>query len=198
MVAHQLVPRLRPKYIALPERKYVFGSPEDVMISDGIPDVPNFRIEIRNTNDRKVVTTIQLLSPINKEGGREEYLGQRRQFLTSSANLLEIDLHHQGHRLPMGGPYPPGNYFVLLSRAQKRPWTEVWPIAIDQALPTVPVPLLKGDPDVPLNLQEAFARVYDEGGFDLAVDYRRPPDVELHAGESAWVNQHLRSAGFRK
>src|SRR3974390_1570938 len=40
MIAHQLMPRLRPKYIALPERKYISGSLEDVMISATmIPDV---------------------------------------------------------------------------------------------------------------------------------------------------------------
>src|SRR5439155_4228322 len=95
-------------------------------------------------------------------------------------------------------PYPPGRYFVLLNRARKRSWTEVWPIIIDQALPTVPVPLLKGDPDVPLNLQEAFAKVYEDGGFDLAVDYRQAPDVELSSREVAWVDQHLRTARLRK
>jgi len=232
VVAHQLIPRLRPKYIALPERQYIFGSPEDVMISAAllIPDVgirktkartlgasdtavmapslrlrsrlvtrlPHFRVEIRDSKERKLVTAIELLSPTNKGGGRKGYLRKRRRFLKSSAHLLEIDLHHHGRRVPLLDPYPPGAYYVLLNRARKRSWTEVWPIAIDKALPTVPVPLLKGDPDVPLNWQEAYANVYDAGGFDLAVDYHKPPDVELPSEEAAWVDQHLRSAGLRK
>ena len=40
-IVKQLTPRLRPKYIALPERKYIAGQLEDVLISTGsvIPDV---------------------------------------------------------------------------------------------------------------------------------------------------------------
>jgi hypothetical protein len=34
-IAHQLVPRLRPKYIALTERQYISGAWEEVMISAG-------------------------------------------------------------------------------------------------------------------------------------------------------------------
>lgn len=225
-IARQLLPRLRPKYVALPERTYLSGSPEDVFITVQplVPDVgvrrtgskqavpggtgvaaapvrlrsrvttaiPHYRIEIRDTQRRRLVTAIELLSPSNKRGGRKEYLRKRRRFLQSSAHLLEIDLHHQGKRVPLLDPYPPGAYFVLLNRARKRSWTEVWAVAIDQALPTVLVPLLKGDPDVPLDLQEAFNHVYDEGGFDLVVDYTQAPDVQLPADEAAWVEQRLK------
>jgi hypothetical protein len=190
-IAHQLMPHLRPKYIALPERKYLFGSRPEISHD------PHYRIEIQVPKSRKAVTIIEFLSPTNKGAGRKQYLDQRRHDLTSSANLLEIDLHHQGSRVPMARKLPPGSYFVLLSRAEKRPTTEVWPIAIHEPLPVVPVPLLKGDPDVPLNLQEAFAKVYNEGGFDLVVDYRQPPDVELSSEEAAWLDQHLRSTGLR-
>ena len=154
--------------------------------------VPHFRVEIRDIAKRQLVTAIELLSPTNKRSGRRDYLRKRRHFLHSSTHLLEIDLHHQGRRVPLLDPYPPGAYFVLLNRAHKRLWTEVWPIAIDQALPTVPIPLLKGDPDVPLDLQAAFAKVHEEGSFDLAVDYGEPPDVELSVEESAWLVKHLR------
>jgi hypothetical protein len=230
-IARQLVPRLRPKYIALPERKYLTGALEDVMITARslVPDVgvrkagrgsaaalgtaapsapvklrsrlltpvPHYRVEIRDALKRKLVTAIELLSPTNKRGGRREYLRKRRRFLRSSAHLLEVDLHHQGKRVPLLDPYPQGAYFVLLTRARNRSWTDVWPASIDQALPTVPVPLLKGDPDVSLDLQDALTKVYDEGGFDLMVDYRRPPDVDLTAVESDWLQQWLHEAGWR-
>src|SRR5204862_2131740 len=91
----------------------------------------------------------------------------------------------------------PGAYFVLITRARKR-WTDAWPVAIGEALPEVPVPLLKGDADVPLDVQDAFRKVYDDGNFDLAVDYHNPPDVELPADEAAWVTAHLRELGLRK
>jgi hypothetical protein len=160
--------------------------------------VPHYQVKILDIEERRLVTAIELLSPTNKGSGRREYLRKRRRFLHSSAHLLDIDLHHQGRRIPLDDPYPEAAYFVLLNRARKRAWTEVWPIGIDQPLPTVPVPLLKGDADVPLDLQQAFTDVYDAGGFDLVLDYRLPPDVELSANETGWLDEHLRAHGFRK
>jgi hypothetical protein len=160
--------------------------------------VPHFRIAIRDVDERRLVTAIELLSPTNKGSGRRKYLYKRRKFLHSTAHLLEIDLHHQGKRIPLDDPYPPAAYYVLLNRARKRSLTEVWPIALAEPLPVVPVPLLKGDADVPLDLQKAFSDVYDAGGFDLVVDYRQPPDVELSAEEAAWLGEYLRAKGLRK
>ena len=230
-MARQLNHVLRPKYIALPERKYIGGSLEEVMIATKtIPDVsikktrsrgassmmatavapsvklrtslvtkvPQFRIEIRDVSSRRLITAIELLSPTNKGSGRRLYLRKRRHFLHSTAHLLEIDLHHQGGRIPLQDPYPAGAYYVLLNRARKRSLTEVWPIALAEALPVVSVPLLKGDADVPLDLQRAFTDIYDAGSFDLAVDYRQAPDVELSAAETAWLDKYLRSKGLRK
>jgi len=224
-IARQLLPQLRPKYIALPERTYSSGPLEDVMISTRsvIPDVgvrktrhrelpvaqagvhtapvrlrnrfttriPHYRIEIRDTEKRRLVTAIELLSPTNKGSRRREYLRKRSRFLRSSAHLLEIDLHHQGKRIPLLDPYPAGAYFVLLTRARRRSWTDVWSSTIDAILPVVPVPLLKGDADVSLDLQAALTQVYDDGGFDLVVDYRKPPDVSLPPDEADWVAKHL-------
>jgi hypothetical protein len=231
-IARQLAPRLRPKYIALPERRYTSGVMQEVMVGarSMIPDVtvrktgarslptgapvavadnplklrsgaptriPHFHIFIRDVKKRRLVTAIELLSPTNKGSGRAAYLRKRRRFLQSSVHLLEIDLHHQGRRVPLLQPYPAGAYFVLLNRAtKKRSWTDVWPAALQDPLPTVQVPLLKGDPDVPLDLQEAFTRVYDEGSLDLAVEYDEPPDVELSAEELTWIDERLREAGL--
>jgi hypothetical protein len=46
-------------------------------------------------------------------------------------------------------------------------------------------------------LQAAFEKVYEEGVFDLALDYQQPPDVELSPEEVAWVDKTLREAGLR-
>src|SRR5437016_620999 len=80
----------------------------------------------------------------------------RRRFLESTAHLLEIDLLRHGQRLPMQEPLPPVAYFAFLNRVDNRPVTGVWPIALDQPLPKVPIPLLATDSDVVLNLQTAF------------------------------------------
>jgi hypothetical protein len=138
------------------------------------------------------VTAIEVLSPWNKRArGRREYLAKRRRILLSSAHLMEIDLLHEGHRVPMREPLPDAPYFVLLSRAEERPFMEVWPVELDQPLPTVPVPLLSGDLDVALDLQLAFTSIYDLLGCAFNADYQQPPPVRLSAVEEKMRNQYL-------
>ena len=150
--------------------------------------VPHRTVEIRDTARQRLVTAIEVLSPTNKRGrGRREYLAKRRRLLLSPAHLLEIDLLRSGRRVPMRQPLPDAPYCVVLSRAESRPLSDVWPIGLRDPLPPVPVPLLPGDADVPLDLQAALAAIYDALGFDLLVDYTRPPDVPLPADDAAWA-----------
>ena len=72
---------------------------------------------------------------------------------------------------------------------------EVWPIALEQTLPVVPLPLPPGDAAVPLDLQQALAVVYDVIGYDELLDYTRPPPGPLSPAEAAWVGERLRRAG---
>jgi hypothetical protein len=160
--------------------------------------VPHVTIEIRDTANRQLVTAIEVLSPTNKRGdGRVEYLAKRRRILLSTAHLLEIDLLRQGQRVPMQKPLPPAPYFIFLSRTERRPLTEIWPISLKEPLPMVPVPLLPGDLDVALDLQQAFTTTYDLLGYDLALDYTQPPEMPLPQEDTAWAETLLRTAGLR-
>jgi hypothetical protein len=111
--------------------------------------------------------------------------------------LLEIDLLRQGQRVPMQKPLPSAPYFIFLSRAEKRPLTEIWPISVREPLPVVPIPLLPGDEDVALDVQHVFTTTYDLLGYDLALDYTQPPEIPLPKEEVVWVEALLRTAGFR-
>lgn len=152
-------------------------------------------VEIRDVADRQLVCAIEVLSPKNKRGrGRRKYLAKRGRILQSSAHLIEIDLLRQGLRLPMEGVLPACPYFVFVSRARQRPSVGVWPIRLSDPLPTVPVPLLDGDPDVPLDLQAAVTGVYDGVGYDLILDYRNPPPAGLPREEADWAQELIRRA----
>jgi hypothetical protein len=83
---------------------------------------------------------------------------------------------------------------VFVSRAERRPLVEVWPIGLDHPLPTISVPLLSDDPDVPLDLQACLRTVYDLGGFDLVLNYSNPPAVPPRDDQAAWVADCLRAA----
>ncbi|HEX6383294.1 MAG TPA: DUF4058 family protein [Anaerolineae bacterium] len=130
------------------------AAPVPLQIATVIPSpVPHVTIEIRDVANRELVTAIEVLSPTNKSGdGYDEYLAKRRRILLSPAHLIEIDLLRQGKRVPMKHPLPPAPYFVFLSRAEKRPIADVWPIALSDPLPTVPIPLLPDDGDAFLDL----------------------------------------------
>jgi Protein of unknown function (DUF4058) len=192
----QLAPQLRPCYLVLPAERFVMETPESVAV---IPTpIPHVTIEIRDTANRQLVTAIEVLSPTNRRGdGRQEYLAKRRRILLSTAHLLEIDLLRQGQRVPMQKPLPSTPYFIFLSRAEKRPLTEIWPISLKEPLPVVPIPLLPGDADVALDVQQVFTTTYDLLGYDLALDYTQSPELPLPQEDMAWAEVLLRVAGLR-
>jgi hypothetical protein len=160
--------------------------------------IPHVTIEIRDTANRQLVTAIEVLSPTNKRGdGRQEYLAKRRRILLSTAHLLEIDLLRQGQRVPMQKPLPVAPYFIFLSRAERRPMTEIWPISLREPLPVVPVPLLPGDQDAALDVQQVFTTTYDLLGYDLAVDYTQAPEIPLSKVDLVWAETLRRTAGLR-
>ena len=196
-IARQLSPRLRPRYVALPKERQVVETAAPVRLPTVIPvGVPHVNVEIRDAAARRLVTAIEILSPTNKQGdGREEYLERRRRFLVSSVHLVEIDLLRRGHRPPVLGRLPEAPYYVLVGRLESRPLTDIWPIRLDQPLPAIPVPLLPGDADVPLDLQAALTAVYDGLAYDLLIQYTRPPDVPLNRADSALAAELLSAAG---
>ena len=86
-------------------------------------------VEVREAGADTLITAIEILSPINKRSGpeRANYLRKRRELLRSDAHLMEIDLLRTGERSPLETPLPPAPYYVMLSRAEQRPYVDVWP-----------------------------------------------------------------------
>ncbi len=157
-------------------------------------------VEILEVPTLRLVTAIEILSPVNKRVGhraREDYLRKRRSILWSDAHLMEIDLLRGGQRMPLEKPVPKAAYYVVLSRSYRRPIVEVWPIQLWERLPVVPVPLRLPDPDVPLDLSAVVATVYDRGAYERLIDYRQSPPPPLTAEEEAWIEQVLREKGLR-
>jgi hypothetical protein len=149
-------------------------------------------IEIRDVEQRRLVTSIEVLSPANKCGeGRIEYLAKRRRVLLSPSHLMEIDLLRRGERVPMQQGLPDYPYFVFLSRADQRPITDIWPIGVQERLPVVPVPLLPDDADVSLDLQAALTAVYDTFRYALTINYANPLADPFPEPDAQWIEQRL-------
>jgi hypothetical protein len=146
-------------------------------------------LEIWKGRARAVVTVIELLCPANKGRYHEQYLLKRRMVLTSSAELVEVDLLRGGQPMPTPGR-PECDYSVLVSRAAERPRTEFWPISLRESLPVVPIPLRAPDPDVTLNLQALLHKVYDTGHYARYI-YDKPPQPSLTPDNDAWASQFV-------
>lgn len=174
------------------------SSPLVLELLDEPSSVVETFLEIRAADGGQLVTTIEVLSPSNKRGdGAAECRIQRREILASSSHFLEIDLLRVGERFPVAGPLPSVPYFVFLSRRDRRPKIEVWPVALDAPLPPVPVPLLSHDPDGELDLQPALRNIYDLYHYDADIDYTLPPPLPLAPEQAEWADKLLRDSGHR-
>jgi len=196
---HVVAPPGAPSAPVSGEADVAVAEPAVELLSPMAEEVPLLSVEIRDVAQRRLVTLIEILSPVNKHGeGVREYAERRMELLQTRTHLLELDLLRQGTRIQLLGELPPASYYVYLSRWQRRPFTQVWPIALREPLPTVPVPLLPPDPDVPLDLQAAVRACFDLVGYERLLDYSGPPPPPpLSDEEAAWVNDLLRASGWR-
>jgi len=144
-------------------------------------------LEVVNRQSKRVVTVIELLSPSNKKPGhdRNMYLAKRRNLLSSDVNLVEIDLLRGWLRPPVTDP-PQCDYRILVSRAEVRPEVGLWPLDLKDRLPSIPIPLRLGDPEVLVDLQTVFDRVFDGGGYDFVI-YEGEPEPPLDEDDLAWA-----------
>jgi hypothetical protein len=148
-------------------------------------------LEIRDRQSRELVTVIELLSPSNKRRGedRGKYLDKRRGVLKSTAHLVEIDLLRGHAPMPLVGR-PECAYSALVSRAERRPVVDFWPVGLRDRLPVIPIPLRLPDSDARVDLQEALDQVYDEAGYAHFI-YDGTPDPPLSAEDAAWARPFL-------
>jgi Protein of unknown function (DUF4058) len=148
-------------------------------------------LEIRTPDDERVVTIIELLSPSNKStgGDYDVYNSKRNQVLRSQTQFVEIDLRLGGKR-PASPELPHCDYFALVSRIDDRPDVDVWPFALRDPMPTIPIPLLKPDPDIALNLKAVLDQTYDAIGLAHRLYYRKP-EPPLSPADAEWAKQFL-------
>jgi hypothetical protein len=232
-ISDQLMPLLRPRYVARIEIQMVPDETPEADIGIMYPDVEIVRarqsdsalpsgstatgaltaaslpitpavlsvplldievrlatVEIRDTAHNRLVTSIEILFPVNKrEPGLSKYRDKRRQLHAANVHILEIDLLRRG-QCPLAHPrIPQSAYRITLIRATAR-CADIWSLRLQDALPVVPVPLRQPDGDLPLDLATAFTTIYDRAAHDLSLNYDAPPPPPpLSAEEHTWVRQ---------
>ncbi len=86
-----------------------------------------------------------------------------------------------------------GDYNALISRRERRPLSDVYSWSIRDRLPTIPIPLMAPDPDVPLDLAAIFATVYQRGQYERSIDYMAPLSLPMSATDRAWAENLART-----
>jgi len=176
-----------------PEAAFVSSGSSAAAIEPVMYTLPNVRrsrqrrLEIHDHETRRLVTVIEILSPTNKGRGYHDYLAKRDEVLAQAVHLVEWDLLRGGRRLPTVEPLHAGDYYTFVSRHQRRPQVEVYGWTLREPLPAVPVPLDGRDADAVVDLQAVLNAVYDESGYDAALDYQRPVLPPLTAADAEWV-----------
>ena len=149
---------------------------------------------------RRLVTSIELLSPTNKTfgPGRDLYLQKQREILAGQVHLVEIDLLRAGkhstavpERLIVSGE--PYDYHVCVHQYDFFEDYLVYPILLSERLPSVGFPLLPQDQPVTVDLQAVFNRCYDDGQYQREINYQKDAIVPpLSEAKQEWVDELLR------
>ena len=149
-------------------------------------------VEIRDTANNRLITSIEILSPVNKrEPGLTTYRQKRHRIYQANVHLLEIDLLRRGTRPFAQSRLPKVPYCMALTRAKSQQM-ELWPIELQTPLPVVPIPLAGSAPDIPLDLQAMLTSIYEEAAYDLSLDYNQvPPPPALSETEDKWIKAVL-------
>jgi hypothetical protein len=170
----------------------VLDAPVEVQLTaQDVERVPY--LEIRDRQNRVLVTVLELLSPSNKRGDdRRQYLTKRDELLRSAAHFIEIDLLRDGRPMPATNR-PDCTYSALVSRVEARPRAGCWPIQFRERLPEIPIPLRPPDRDARIDLQAMLDRVYDAYGYEDFI-YAGSPEPPISSEDAAWARQFLPAA----
>ncbi len=155
---------------------------------------------------RRVVTSIEVLSPANKRPGegRKLYMRKQRELIDGEVSQVEIDLLRVGEWTVSVGMYqvPDSHrdtpYRVVVRRGWKPFEAQLYAVTLRERLPNIAVPLRETDADVPLDLQAVLDRSYDYGGYQDDIDYAAEPDPRLGDDDAAWADALLREKGLRR
>ncbi len=185
-----------PREAFVPAETTAMAAPVICQIATPVDIERESYLEIRRRDNRQLVTVMELLSPSNKAPGvdRAAYIKKRNVFLSASdVNFVELDFLRGGPRMPLSG-LPDCDYYVMVARPADRPDVGVWPIRLRDRLPTVPIPLLRGEPEVSLDLQSILDQVYDDGGYDRYI-YDLTPVPPLGDIDKAWAASLMAKIG---
>ncbi len=160
----------------------------DVPMADEVSE--NF-LEIREVKTGRLITLMELLSPVNKlsDEGREQYVRKREDVLRTRTSLVEIDLLRAGRPMAVVGPDVESDYRILVSPGWRRPHARMHAFGLRQPIPEISIPLQKGEEEPTLALNDVLHSLYNRARFDLRLDYAEAPVPPLTDEDAAWAQE---------
>lgn len=155
-------------------------------------------LEVRRVGTGEVITAIEILSPINKNAGegRIKYEKKRQHILSSDTNFVEIDLLRQGNSMVNLNQSVGGDYRILVSPSNQRPQAYLYTFNIQDVIPAFALPLRPEDAEIILDLQSILHQIYDQGRYDLMIDYRQKIIPALSKPDAIWAESILKEQGL--
>ncbi len=165
---------------------------------------PFVEIYTRTDAGKRLVTSFEVLSLSNKtpgEQGRDLYKRKQNEILASQVHLVELDFLRGGEHttaVPIDAAQDACGTFDY--HVAVRPFDDletilVYPIGLEERLPTIDIPLLPGDPSVTLDLQAVFDRCYDAGPYAREIRYGEDAVIPpLRPDQAAWAEPILLAA----
>jgi hypothetical protein len=157
-------------------------------------------LEIHEVKTGKLITIVELLSPVNKlhKQGREDYERKRGYVFRSWTSLVEIDLLRAGEPMPVIGTPVKSDYRILVSRGTQRPRAALMAFTLRQPIPPFRLPLLPGDAEPEVALNRILHDLYRRARFDLRLDYTQPPIPPLAEADTLWAHELLEASDLER
>jgi hypothetical protein len=79
------------------------------------------------------------------------------------------------------------DYRIAVSRSWQRPRADLYLFNVRDPIPAFPIPLRRGEVEPVLPLKPILHELYDQGGYDPAIDYQSQAEPPLEEGDAAWA-----------
>ena len=121
--------------------------------------------------------------------------GVRRDCFAAPVHWIEIDLLRAGKAFAMKIPgqqeVAKNNYRIVVSRGWQRPRADFYLFSVREPIPAFPIPLRRGETEPLVPLNQILHELYDQGGYDLAIDYHQAPEPALGDEDGQWAKALL-------
>ncbi len=153
-------------------------------------------------NHHRVVTVVEFISPANKTpAGKEQYRRKQNELLDGGVSLVEIDLLRRGEWVIASDymNYPVqlrGPYRICVTRSTALLDGEAYFANFRVPLPNIRIPLRATDADIRLPLQKLLNQSYENGRYDMVIDYDHTPDFVCSDEDWSWIQERLNTSAM--